>query len=331
MIEIIGTIGFEALAQDVRAGLEASGDAVDIYIDSPGGDVMEANAISLAIADYAMRNPDKRYTCTLGALCASAAANIVAKLPRAFRVRAYESTLIMYHSCAALVEGTPDQLLDNATMMQLVNEAVMRELASRTTLAMDEIRAGFSTGRELWLDGRRALECGLVQELLDAAPGEAAYSTDRAGTRQVLALVAQYKAAHQHMEAKMAEETTPVTPEKVVAEDPAKLAEEEIKEEVAEELETPAPEIDWEAECGKLRQECDELRKEVEGLKALVAKYQPSATPKPAAAPKAGWLDMLRELNAKHLPEQEYARAYSALKAAHRPEFDAFMAAHTVR
>ena len=119
------------------------------------------------------------------------------------------------------------------------------------------------------------------------------------------------------------------TPEEPVSEE-TELEKEEIAEEVKEEKEE-APEVDWEAECTKLRQECDDLQKEVEALKALVAKYQPSATPAAQKPAKADWLTMVRELNSKHLPEQEYARAYVALKAEHKPEFDAFMKQHSKR
>ena len=335
-IDIIGTIGVEATAQLVRAGLDASADTVELYIDSPGGDVIESNAISLALAEHALQHPEKSYVCTLGSLCASAAANILAKLPSCYKIRAYRDTLIMYHSCSGVFEGNPDQLRDYGVMMQLVNEAVISALSARTNLGMETIRSAFCSGRELWLDGAKAQECGLVAELIDAEPDIHLYAND-ARTARVLALVAEYK--NKHPEASMAEEEKKeeVATEEVVKETPPaveaeneELVKEEIAEEVAKEL-NEEPEVDWEAKCGELRQECDELKKEVEALKALVAKYSPSATASAQKTVKADWLAMVRELNAKHLPEQEYAREYVALKASHKPEFEAFMKQHTKR
>jgi hypothetical protein len=243
-----------------------------------------------------------------------------------------------------VVEGNPEQLRDFSLMMSIVNESVIRELVSKTSLDVDSVKSAFQSGRELWLDGMKALECGLVDELLDAEPEQMTYKDD-AITKQVLAWVATYK--QKHLEAKMeeeekeveavvtAEETPETTPEVEASVAPEVTAEtevekEEIKEEVEEETEE-APEVDWEAKCGELRQECDELKKEVDALKALVAKYQPTAKPENTGTVKADWLTMVRELNAKHLPEQEYARQYCKLKAEHKPEFDAFMKNHSAR
>lgn len=342
-IEICGTIGMEAMAQAVRDGLSQSGDVVELYVDSPGGDVIESNAMSLAIAEYALANPVKQYVCTLGSLCASAAANIVAKLPACFKVRAYKDTLVMFHSCAGVFEGNPQQLRDYSVMMEIVNEAVMRALMTKTNLDGDTVKAAFMSGRELWLDGAKAVECGLVDELLDASPEAITYSND-ARTRQVLALVATYK--QQHLEAKMEEEKKEEVTQQVIAESApevkaeeileeeakaeTELEKEEIKKEVEKETEE-APEVDWEAKCGELRQECDELKKEVDALKALVAKYQPTAKPNANAVVKTDWLSMVRELNAKHLPEQEYAKEYIALKQANKPAFEAFMKSRQTR
>lgn len=333
MINIVGTIGIEATAQAVREGLEATGASVDLYIDSPGGDVIESNGISLAIAEYALAHPEKQYTCTVGTLCASASANILAKLPTAFKIKAYKDTLIMYHSCSGVFEGNPQQLKDFSVMMEIVNEAVIRELSTKTTLKIEDIKSAFASGREMWLDGRKAVECGLVDELIDAQPQEITFES-ASSTRQVLALVAEYK--HKHLEAnKMDEEketTVEATAEEVKPET-TELEKEEIKEEVAEELEEKpeVEEIDWEAKATALEAECGELKKELEALKALVAKYTPTATPTASKTVKADWLGMVRELNARHLPEQEYAKEYKALKDAHLPEFKAFMESRTIR
>lgn len=330
-ISIAGTIGFEAMAAGVRAALDASDGTVELYIDSPGGDVLESNAMSLAISEYCLQHPEKAYSCTLGSLCASAAANILAKLPACFVVRAYSDTLIMYHSCNGFFEGGPQQLKDYAVMMELVNEGVIRALSQKTTLPIEEIKGAFDGGRELWLDADRAKECGLVAEII-GQPSALARYTETGAVKQILSLVAQYK---QHkLEANMAEENKePTAEEEVVVtteEKPAEEIKKDIEEEINKEEEQP-PEVDWQAECEKLRGENDELKKELEALKALVAKYTPTAKPQAQPQPKTDWLTMLHALNERKLTDVEYAKEYGKLKAEHKAEFDAFMQAHSVR
>lgn len=343
MIDLIGTIGMDVFAQVLRQELEESGDAVEIYVDSPGGDVVESNAMSLAVSEYALKHPEKHYTCVLGSLVASAAANFVAKLPACFTIKAYSDTLVMYHSCTATIDGNPEQLRDFATMMSLVNENVIRSLMVRTTLPAEEIKTAFSGGRELWLDGQALKACGLVNELIDAVPAMHAYGENEVSGR-ILRLVAQYKQKRMEAKATMdneekieakAEETVETAP---VAEDTVEVkaeAAEEVKEEIAEEIkeELDKPgETDWEAECGKLKAECEKLSAELESLKAIVAKYTPSAKGETKfVEQKKDWLGLVRDLNAKKLSEIEYDKAYIALKAEHKAEFDAYMKMHSVR
>ena len=85
------------------------------------------------------------------------------------------------------------------------------------------------------------------------------------------------------------------------------------------------------AEMEALKAENESLKAEIESLKALVAKYQSTAKATAAPAVKQDWMAMVRELNAKHLPEQAYAKEYVALKQAHKAEFDEFMAKHSTR
>lgn len=335
-IMIVGTIGAEITAQDVRTALEASEESVDIYLDSPGGDVIESNGISLAIAEYALKHPEKEYTATVGGLCASAAANILAKLPTCFKVSVFKDSLIMYHSCSGIVEGTPQQLRDFGMMMSLVNEAVIRELSVKTTLPIEDIKQAFMAGRELWLDGRKAVEVGLASELLDEAPQPVEFRMATSATMKVLEMVAEYKHTHTEDNTMNEEEKIETTAEEVIETTPTaeeEIDKAEIAEEVAEELnEAPAePEIDWEAKAHALEAECDELKKELEALKAIVAKYQPTAKASASTATPRGWLQMVRELNAKHLDEMTYAKEYKALKQAHKNEFDAFMKEKSIR
>ena len=351
-----------ATLSQFQSELSECKDGIELYIDSPGGDVMTSNSMSAMLAEWVLNNPNKPCSCVIGGLCASAAANIVAKLPDCFNVSCYEDTLVMYHSCYGFVEGGPDKLRDNAVLMDLVNSLVINKLLSKTTLDADKVKNAFREGRELWLDGKQAVECGLVNEIkgaeADKSVMQAKYN-DEISTEAYKYAACVCKAINSKMnklklEARMAEETKPVeeTEEQAKAEvvseaevekeeAKAELEEEEAKaetetekEDIVEEVDEEKddePEVDWEAKAEDLKKECDALKAEVESLKALVAKYQPTAKPTQAQATKTDWLALVRELNAKHLPEAEYAKEYSALKKAHMDEFQAFMKNHTTR
>lgn len=352
-----------AALDEFKREIAKCNDNLELYIDSPGGDVMASNTMSTLIAEWCINHPNAKPICRIGGLCASAAANIVAKLPSCFTVECFEDTLVMYHSAYAMIVGGPEALRDNAVLMDLVNSIVIDKLVSKTTLDPMRIKDAFKEGREMWLDGKELKECGLVDNVLGQASdkvviqaiynGEKLVNSGNAEALRYAALVTKNMKAK--LEAHMAEETKPeveeteeqakaeVVSEAEVEKEEAKaeLEEEEAKAETETEKEDidekvdeekeDEPEVDWEAKCDELKQECNALKAEVEQLKALVAKYQPTAKPTQAQANKTDWLALVRGLNAKHLPEQEYAREYSALKKAHMDEFQAFMNNHTTR
>lgn len=348
-----------ACLSDFRREMAQAGNELNLYIDSPGGDVMTSNTMSTMISEWCLANPNSKCTCVIGGLCASAAANIVAKLPANFTVSCYEDSLLMYHSAYAMVMGGPDALRDNAVLMDLVNSIVIDKLLSKTTLDEKRVRTAFQEGREMWLDGKEAVACGLATDIR----GGQADTTVKTATYTSNANAEAYKYAacvastiRTKLEAHMAEETKPtveeteakakaeatveakaeVNAEAVEPEEAKATCDEETKAEAdttededTKEEEAKAEEEDEEVKALKAQNEA--LKAEVESLKALVAKYTPTASPTAPKAVKTDWLTMVRELNAKHLPEQEYAKHYATLKAEHKDEFDAFMRSHNTR
>lgn len=348
-----------ACLADFKREMSEAGNELNLYIDSPGGDVMTSNTMSTMIAEWCLANPNAKCTCVIGGLCASAAANIVAKLPSGFDISCHEDSLFMYHSAYAMVMGGPEALRDNAVLMDLVNSIVIDKLLAKTTLSETRVRTAFKEGREMWLDGKEAVACGLV----DSMRGGTADTTVITATFKQNTNAEAYKYAacvtstiKAKLEAHMAEENKPtveetetkaeavvemeakaevvaeaVEPEEDKEEAKASCGDEETKaEETEEEPTEEETKAEEDEEMKALKAENEALKAEVENLKSVIAKYTPTATPT-AKATKADWLTMVRELNAKHLPEQEYAREYGKLKAEHKEEFDAFMNSHTVR
>ena len=338
-------------------------DSIDLYIDSCGGDVMTSNSMSALIAEWCMAHPNAKCKCTIGGLCASAAANIVAKLPACFTVSCHPDTLAMYHSCYGFVEGGPDALRDNAVLMDLVNSIVIKNLLQKTNLDEERVRTAFKEGREMWLDGEELVACGLADNLLDgnAEKIELKVSNDRQGTeamRYVACVCRNINAkleAHIKMENEenkvTAEETPQVTAEtttEAVAEVKAECEEEEKKTATAEcgEKETKAeteeeepkaeetteeePKAEEENEEVKaLRAENAELKAKIENLEAIVAKYSPSAKPEQTVE-KKDFRQLMKEIPS-NLSQNEYAKRFTALKQQYKAEYDEFMASRQNR
>lgn len=345
-----------ACLADFKKEMAQTGNELNLYIDSPGGDVMTSNTMSTMIAEWCLANPKAKCTCVIGGLCASAAFNIVAKLPSQFTISCHEDSLFMAHSAYAMVVGGPDALRDNAMLMDLVNSVVIDKLIAKTTLDETRIRTAFKEGREMWLDGKEAVACGLANEIRG---GQAETTVITATFKNSNAEAYKYAACvtntiRTKLEAHMAEEKTPT-----VEETETKAEAEVTQEAKAEDTEAVEPEKEEaKAECGDekepkaedtedkteeestadedddemkaLKAENEALKAEVDSLKSVIAKYTPTATPT-AKAVKADWLTLVKELNSQHLPEQAYAQAYSKLKAEHKEEFTAFMSQHTVR
>lgn len=323
---------------------------IDLRIDSYGGDVLAANSIGNAIAAWCMEHPGAKCTCTVGALAASAAANLLARIPKCFKRQAYEDSLVMYHSCYGLVCGGPEAMRDNAVMMDLVNDMAKNALKSRTTLDKDRVDEAFREGREMWLTGAEARECGLVDGLIDGMAGEIEeIDENRSEYRLVASAVKSLKA---HKEAMMAE-----IDEKKALE--AKAEEEEEKDDVPPvDAECDDENKDAQAECGDdekkaeantdeepgegdapeatddpeedvaaLKQELESLKQELESLKA---KYSVKAPAVVQTAPKKDFAALVREIP-KGLSQDKYADAYSKLKAEHMAEYEAYMQAHQTR
>jgi hypothetical protein len=216
----------------------------------------------------------------------------------------------------------------------------------------------------MWLSGSEAVECGLVNSIrggmADQTVKDAVYM-DTNGTDAYRYVAAIAKNIHAKLEARkmeneekkevVAEETTQVTAETNTAvnaevkaeeeeekteakaecgENEETKAEEEEKTEAEEEEKTEAEEeekteakAEEDEEIKALRAENETLKAEVENLKAIVAKYNVSAKPEPVKETKS-FLELMKEIPA-NLSQQEYAKRYSALKAEHKAEYEAFM------
>ena len=140
---------------------EENGEDVEVWINSPGGDVDAGNEMLAAFQSF------KGYKCvTVGGMAASMAAYFA--LQCGARVECHENTRFMFHSARTITEAGPGALRDAADAIDRINAPIKAALVAR---GMDEKRVeeGFRDDRALWLDAKEALALGIVQKIVKGA------------------------------------------------------------------------------------------------------------------------------------------------------------------
>lgn len=157
---------------EVAYAIASAHDGLEVVINSYGGDVFAANAISNAIARWAVEHPDLELSFTVDAIALSAAAVILAKAPSNAVTRAHRDSLIMFHSAACAAVGGPGAMKDCADLMTKINNLIRNLLLAKTDFDKETLDQWFAEGRMGWLTGEEACNHGLVGELINCAPGE---------------------------------------------------------------------------------------------------------------------------------------------------------------
>lgn len=138
------------------------GEDLEIYMDSPGGDIDAGGKIVAELRHWMARNPEASVTITIGQYALSMAAVVLAMLPSKVRVLVNPDTLVMYHSCSGICFGSPDEVRAQADFMSAWNDNVKAALLLKTTLEADQVEAWFSAGHEGWLSSAEAVKYGLA-------------------------------------------------------------------------------------------------------------------------------------------------------------------------
>ncbi len=162
------------ISDDLIAAINAETDALDIAVDSPGGDIFAANSIAMAIADWLIAHPQGRATLTVQGMAASAAAAVIVGVrgPRC-RIACHRNSQLMFHGVYTTVyEAGAQKFADTAEALEKTNDQIRSALLSRTKTPAALIAQWFAEGREGWVTAAEALEWQIVDEVvdLDAAP-----------------------------------------------------------------------------------------------------------------------------------------------------------------
>lgn len=149
---------FTPLSRFAKALEDANGEDVEIWLNSPGGDVSAGNEMLALLQSYTGKK-----TLILGGFVGSMAANIA--LLSGCRVHAHEQTLLMFHSARAVVEGGPGALRDEAAAVERINGPLMERLKALGVPAA-RVDEGFAEGRELVMGAKEALEYHIVDKIV---------------------------------------------------------------------------------------------------------------------------------------------------------------------
>ena len=159
-------------AQRFRKDLEALGD-VDVYINSPGGDVFAGAAM------YALLKSHPGHVRVIIMGIAASAASVVAMAGD--EVLISPVGYLMIHDPWAVVAGNAREMEKEAQVLREIGEGILNAYLEKTGLPADELRAMLAA--ETYLNAQAAIEKGFCDGLwLDAEKTAAASTTAPAAT-----------------------------------------------------------------------------------------------------------------------------------------------------
>lgn len=155
------------------------GKPVTVRINSPGGDVIEAQAIYNALRRHS--DAGGPVTIEIDALAASAASFIAMA---GDRIHIAENAMMMIHNAWTVALGNSDQLRSTADVLDKFDEIISSTYAKRSTTDLEDIKRMMSD--ETWLTAAEAIDKGFAdavgQSMKVAAaikPGRFAKTPDR--------------------------------------------------------------------------------------------------------------------------------------------------------
>jgi ATP-dependent Clp protease protease subunit len=142
--------------------------ALDVHINSEGGDVFAGSAIFTMLRN--VRGPVTAY---VDGLAASAASMIAMA---ASRVVMPANAMMMVHMPWSLSAGNAADLRKHADMLDRVGEAMMAAYMAKTGMAEDDMRALLE--EETWMTAEKAHELGFADEVQKLARVSASVRPD---------------------------------------------------------------------------------------------------------------------------------------------------------
>lgn len=154
--DIVSADGFREQTEALR-----DGEALELHIDSCGGDVLAGIAIANRIRELAASG--HKATCTVDGLAASIASVIAMACNE---IRMYPQSFLMIHSPWVMTMGNAGELRKEADTLDTMKEAIVSFYRGKSDRTDDEIRAMMDA--ETWISGENAGDFGLTVTLIEA-------------------------------------------------------------------------------------------------------------------------------------------------------------------
>lgn len=154
------------LVQDLAA-LDV--DAIDLHVNSPGGNVFDGQAIF-----NALRQHPATVTTYIDGLAASIASVVALAGDRVIMA---SNALFMYHDPFGMVTGGAAEMRQFADVLDKVGATIADIYIARTGQSVDAIRAGMAA--ETWMTADEAHAYGFVDEVADAVKVAARFDLSR--------------------------------------------------------------------------------------------------------------------------------------------------------
>lgn len=144
-------------AKDFASALDdLSPKALEIRIDSPGGDAFEGFAIASAIQRY-----EGDTHAFVDGMAASAASYIAIM---ADKVTMNDFSAFMIHNASGIVIGNRDDMRETADLLERLDNSIAGTIAARTGMELGDVKAAMSA--ETWYFGEEAEKAGLCDEVI---------------------------------------------------------------------------------------------------------------------------------------------------------------------
>ena len=148
--------GDEVTPEIFRSELEAGVGPINVWIDSPGGDVFAAAQIYNMLMDY-----PHDVTVMIDGLAASAASVIAMA---GTKVQMSPVAMMMIHNPATIAIGDSEEMKKAIKMLDEVKESIMNAYEIKTGLSRDKISKLMDA--ESWFNAKKAVELGFADEIL---------------------------------------------------------------------------------------------------------------------------------------------------------------------
>jgi ATP-dependent Clp protease protease subunit len=142
-----------------------AGDAevLNVYINSPGGDVFEGRAIMAALSRF-----EGKTVAHIDSLCASAATSIALACNE---VEMSDGAFFMIHNASGWAWGDKNAMRETADLLEKIEGAIVNDYTSKTGKDAEQIVAWMNA--ETWFSASEALENGFIDRITEAPAAKA--------------------------------------------------------------------------------------------------------------------------------------------------------------